>query len=82
MRLHDELGGHWALLVPGTGGRACAEAAADRLGPFPVPLTRTDGSDDVWLVRTGAHRAWRGRTDAAGLGRWLDEALHDGKAKR
>lgn len=82
-RLHSELGGHWAALVPDGGADAYVKTAADRLGEYLVPLTRTDGANEVWLLRPDAHLAWRSLPDhSAGLGRWLDNALQHGRARR
>lgn len=75
-RLHGELGGRWALLVPKDAGDGPAKAARDRLEDFVGTLERVDGRDDVWLIRPDAHLAWRGRpADVAGLRRWLEDAL-------
>ncbi|MQA83819.1 MAG: FAD-dependent oxidoreductase [Streptosporangiales bacterium] len=81
-RLHGELGGRWALLVPASGADACVKTAADRLGEYVTPLTRTSRFDEVWLVRPDAHLAWRGRPYPAGLERWLEGALRHGRAGR
>jgi 4,5-epoxidase len=85
-RLHRELGGHWVLLIPGTGADACVKTAADRLGDYLTPLTRTDRTGDqtgeVWLVRPDAHLAWRGPPGPTALGRWLDAALRHGHVRR
>ncbi|HEY3685981.1 MAG TPA: FAD-dependent monooxygenase [Streptosporangiaceae bacterium] len=79
-RLHAALGGRWALL--GAEAETWVTAARQRLGEYVVPLRRTDaGTDEVWLVRPDGHLGWRGR-DPAALGRWLDGALHDGRAPR
>ncbi|MPZ85349.1 MAG: NAD(P)-binding protein [Actinophytocola sp.] len=86
-RLHDELGGRWALLVPEgamtTTTDACAAVARDRLGDLVGTLERADGSSEVWLVRPDGHLAWRGRAGPAGspqrlpqrLRRWLEDTL-------
>lgn len=80
VRLHGALGGHWALLVPRSGAGPCVAAARQRLGDRVVPLHRTIGApDETWLVRPDGHLGWRGR-DPAGLGRWLDGALRNGRA--
>ncbi|GAB3416180.1 FAD-dependent monooxygenase [Flindersiella endophytica] len=78
-RLHAELGGRWALLVPRTGANELEAAARQRLGD-QVGMLRHDG-DQTLLVRPDAHLAWRGN-DLAGLGRWLDNALQYGRASR
>ncbi|MCO1658858.1 FAD-dependent monooxygenase [Pseudonocardia sp. S2-4] len=83
-RLHAELGGHWAMLLPKDGAEACAATVRHALGTYVVLLRQVDDSfpDEVLLVRPDAHIAWRGRDDAAALLRWLDSALHGGRAKR
>lgn len=80
--LHGELGGRWALLEPEGGADECVKVATDLLGEYLAPVVRTDGVEEVWLVRPDAHLAWRGRPDAAGLERWLENALRYGRAKR
>lgn len=77
-RLHGELGGRWALLEPSSAGGAGLEAARRRLGEFVVGL-RYDG-DEAMLVRPDAHLGWRGG-DAAGLDRWLRDALSAGRTR-
>ena len=80
-RLHGELDGRWALLVPRSGGTDSVAAARKRLGDHVVTLTVPDNkASEVWLVRPDAHMAWRGRRDPAALGRWLDNALQHGRA--
>lgn len=80
-RLHAELGGRWALIVPASGAAACVAEARKRLGDSVGTVTPADGgSDEVWLVRPDAHLARRGRPDPARLGRWLDDALQHGRA--
>lgn len=77
-RLHAELGGRWALLLPSNAASACAAAVRDRLGDLVGTLDRSDGSDQAWLIRPDGHLAWRGRVDTAAvrpLRRWLENAL-------
>ncbi|NYH55599.1 4,5-epoxidase [Nocardiopsis arvandica] len=81
-RLHAELGGRWALLVPPSGAEAYVEAARTSLGDGVVALTADHHPrDDVWLVRPDAHLAWRGRGGTDGLRRWLETALGQGRAR-
>jgi 4,5-epoxidase len=77
-RLHAELGSSWAVVAADPALRAaCADAATKWLGAAAVArLTPTSGTPrDALLVRPDAHLAWRG-TDAAGLQRWMVDALH------
>ncbi|KAA0118364.1 oxygenase [Mycolicibacterium sp. P9-22] len=80
-RLHSELCGRWALLLPASrpaGGNLAA--ARRRLGDFVIGLTY-EGAD-MLLIRPDAHLGWRGDPDAtAGLNRWLAEALGTGNAR-
>lgn len=76
VRLHAELGGRFALLVPETGAEECVSTAQRWLGDRVVPLRSAEGRPgEVWLVRPDAHLAWRGQ-DPAGLARWLTGTLH------
>ncbi|MGQ9351216.1 FAD-dependent oxidoreductase [Mycolicibacterium gilvum] len=79
-RLHGELGGRWALLLPRgvpAVGAAAVRGPAGYLADYLVTLHH--GRDDVMLVRPDAHLAWRGaHDDVAGLDRWLATALHPG----
>jgi hypothetical protein len=79
-RLHAQLGGQWAVLLPENGSGTSAAVAARALGTSVVPLRWPDGSprNETWLVRPDAHLAWRGR-DAAALERWLESALRTGR---
>jgi 4,5-epoxidase len=73
-RLHGELGGRWALLVPSTAdGSAYAEIARKHLGDDAVTvLAPTGGSTrDILLVRPDAHLGWGGPGRAADLDDWL-----------
>ncbi len=85
-RLHAELGGEWALLVPASGDAAGPvarwgnQAAARRDGVEPARLTRTDGVPEAWLVRPDGHLAWRG-TDPAAAAPWLAGVLQSGRAR-
>lgn len=83
-RLHAELGGRWAVLIPNPGTDDCVAAARQRLGQHVVPLRRTDNrAGEAWLVRPDAHLAWRGRDDdVSELRRWLDGALGTERARR
>ena len=65
-RLHAELGGRWAVLVPQQ--VEATPTTADRLGDH-VGMLHYDG-DQILLVRPDGHLAWRG-TDPAGPDRWL-----------
>lgn len=77
-RLHSELGGQWALMLPD--GAAFGIESARRLGEFVVVL-RHDGPE-VMLIRPDAHLAWRGSpADKAGLDRWLATALSSGSVR-
>ncbi|MFV8170702.1 FAD-dependent oxidoreductase [Mycolicibacterium peregrinum] len=78
-RLHSELGGQWALLLPEDTASVGIESAR-RLGEFVVVL-RYDGPDAM-LVRPDAHLAWRGSpADEAGLDHWLETALSSGSVR-
>lgn len=80
-RLHAELGGRFALLVPETGAEDYASTAEHWLGEHVMPLRFTEGRPgEVWLVRPDAHLAWRGQ-DPANLGRWLTTALKTGRTR-
>jgi 4,5-epoxidase len=86
-RLHAELGGRWALLVPAAvdaAGGGAVDAAGGGPGAEPrvepARLTRTDGVAETWLVRPDGHLAWRG-TDPASATSWLAELLRAGRAR-
>lgn len=80
-RLHAELGGRWALLVPSRAAVDGAAATRKWLDEYLVVL-RYDGQQAM-LVRPDAHLAWRGDPeDTAGIDRWLDGALRDGRGPR
>lgn len=81
--LHAELGGHWAMVVPGRGAAASITADAEKaLGDYVVTLVPTRRrTDDAMLVRPDAHLAWRGRPDSHDLGHWLQNALQHGRAR-
>lgn len=81
VRLHAQLGGHWALLVPPTGDAACVAAARRWLPENLVPLHRVGDTEDALLVRPDGHLAWRGH-NPADLDRWLQAALERGRARR
>jgi 4,5-epoxidase len=72
-RLHDELGGHWALLTA-QAQDTMIDIATDRLPGLVTTLRRTDAVDQTWLIRPDGHLAWRG-DDPRGLAHWLDVAL-------
>lgn len=78
-RLHAELGGRWALLVPGTNIGDLDTVVRQRLGEHVRVLSHD--SDEVMLVRPDAHLAWRGGADQSGLAEWLDSALHNSGTK-
>jgi 4,5-epoxidase len=80
-RLHVELGGHWAVLVPRDVAFGGAEAGRERLGDY-LRVLRYDGTQAM-LVRPDAHLAWRGDPDdETGVDRWLRNALCNGRAGR
>jgi 4,5-epoxidase len=72
-KLHTELVGRWALLVPLDKQVPIAEQLSDEL-----VVLRYQGPD-VLLVRPDAHLAWRDRPGPARLGAWLDNMLTRGK---
>jgi 4,5-epoxidase len=73
-RLHAELRGQWAVLVPD--GCARMDVARAWLGTSVTELAAesTAAGREALLVRPDGHLAWRG-TDPAGLQRWLSGAL-------
>ncbi len=73
-RLHDHLGGTWAILRP-EGGE---EWSPEVLGELAVVVDRTDGVAETWLVRPDGHLAWRG-TDYAGMRHWLVATFRGGR---
>ncbi|MFJ3926049.1 FAD-dependent monooxygenase [Streptomyces sp. NPDC090022] len=79
-RLHDELGGRWALLTPEDGpSEPDGEAVAARhlgAGRFSR-LIAPKGQQDTLLVRPDGHLAWRG-TSSAAMDRVLSRILVDG----
>jgi 4,5-epoxidase len=83
-RLHSELGGRWALLVPPADvAPRAAVGGTPEAGPAdvaPARLARTDGIPEAWLVRPDGHLAWRG-TDPAASGPWLAELLDRGRVR-
>ncbi len=80
-RLHDELGGRWALLLPPAAGSGAADAARRRLGEF-LGVLAYEGKQAM-LVRPDAQVAWRGAvSDVPGLDRWLATAFREGRVKR
>jgi 2-polyprenyl-6-methoxyphenol hydroxylase-like FAD-dependent oxidoreductase len=79
-RLHAELGGRWALLLPHDVALAVAERASEYLGAY-LGVLRYDGRQAM-LVRPDAHLAWRGEPGAgAGPDSWLARALRTGRAR-
>lgn len=80
-RLHGELGGRWALLLPaGTPPGQDIDSAERRLGDYVGRLTYE--GDDMMLVRPDAHLAWRGEPAAvADLTHWLTAALETGRTR-
>ncbi|WP_245811842.1 FAD-dependent monooxygenase [Actinophytocola xinjiangensis] len=73
-RLHTELGGRFALLVPD-------DAPGWSPNQWGVTLRFTEGRPgEAWLVRPDAHLAWRGR-DPASLARWMTETLTTGPTR-
>lgn len=78
-RLHHELGGRWALLLP-DGAPDDIQPVRQRLGEFVTSLHH-DGKD-IMLIRPDAHLAWRGKPEeAGGLDRWLTAALDSGAVR-
>lgn len=78
-RLHSELGGRWALLLP-DGVPDDVEPVRHHLGEFVTTLLH-DGLD-IMLIRPDAHLAWRGRPDdVEELSRWLTAALGSGTVR-
>ncbi|MDH6197800.1 2-polyprenyl-6-methoxyphenol hydroxylase-like FAD-dependent oxidoreductase [Mycobacterium frederiksbergense] len=80
-RLHRELGGRWAVLLPpGAPAGQPLDPVRDRLGEF-VGVLRYD-DDQMMLIRPDAHLAWRGSPDEVdGLHRWLIAALTTGSTR-
>lgn len=77
-RLHGELGGRWALLLPD--GAPVDIGPTRRLGKF-VGVLRHQGPEAM-LIRPDAHLAWRGKPgDTDRLDRWLAAALSSGVAR-
>jgi 2-polyprenyl-6-methoxyphenol hydroxylase-like FAD-dependent oxidoreductase len=80
-RLHAQLRGHWALVLPDGGDAALEETARKHLGDRVVSLRRDDPSDpDALLVRPDGHLAWRGLRPTS-LARWLRSALETGRVR-
>lgn len=78
-RLHGELGGRWALLLP-DGVPDDLEPLRPHLGEFVVALHHD--SSEAMLIRPDAHLAWRGSPDDVGeLDRWLTAALGTGAVR-
>src|SRR5690606_6826170 len=77
VRLHEQLGGRWALLTPPSGANGALSVATRWLGDLVVPLRVDDHPEEAGRDRPDAHRAGRG--DTAGLSRWLETALRDGR---
>ncbi|RZQ63428.1 FAD-dependent monooxygenase [Amycolatopsis suaedae] len=77
-RLHAELRGGWALLLPRGGHGEHAETAAKLLGPGLVTLHRVDDEPRALLVRPDGHAAWRDDTD---LGETLAALLRGGRPR-
>lgn len=79
-RLHAELGGRWALLVPQDAVVNGAEAARQRLDGHLGVCTYS--GTDAMLVRPDAHLGWHGDPDdVAGLDGWLANALRSGRVR-
>ncbi|OBE98150.1 FAD-dependent monooxygenase [Mycobacterium sp. 852002-10029_SCH5224772] len=79
-RLHAELGGRWALLVPHDPDMADVEGAQNRLGGNLGVLSYK--GKDAMLVRPDAHLGWRGDAeDTVGLDRWLTNAFDTGRTR-
>lgn len=80
-RLHGELGGRWALLLPAhvSPGENVA-VVQRRLGDYVGMLTYQ--GDEMMLIRPDAHLAWRGaHTAVTELDRWLATSLATGKSR-
>ncbi|MCH9733098.1 MAG: FAD-dependent monooxygenase [Actinomycetia bacterium] len=73
-RLHRELAGRWALVIPTGGDITAAHAQAiRRLGDEIVVLDAA--VSDTLLVRPDAHLGWRHKTAKVELQTWLDNML-------
>ncbi|MEU4312147.1 FAD-dependent oxidoreductase [Nocardia sp. NPDC024068] len=81
--LYDQLGRHWALLLPADGSTDEFTDMRTRLGHNVIALHAepTSGQHDVRLIRPDAHLAWRG-TDPQQLTRWLSGTLQHGTVGR
>jgi hypothetical protein len=80
-RLHSELRGHWAVVLPADGDMALAEIARKHLGESVVALRRSDAAgSDALLVRPDGHLAWRGLRPAS-VDDWLHRALATGRVR-
>jgi len=81
LRLHRELGGQWALLIPENKSLDIdLGAVRQRLGGHLRALTY-DGHQ-MMLVRPDAHLAWKGGADdVSGLMGWLTAALYAGRTR-
>lgn len=82
-RLHTELGGRWALLVPRTpAGETCAAVTRQQLGEKTVTvLTPADSTaGTALLVRPDAHLGWRGTPTPDKIEQWLNAVLEHGRA--
>jgi 4,5-epoxidase len=81
--LHAELGGRWALVMPGRMvSDEHAAVAAARLGDerMVTLLADDDTEEELMLVRPDAHLGWRGRPDPGALDRWLTAMARHGRA--
>jgi 2-polyprenyl-6-methoxyphenol hydroxylase-like FAD-dependent oxidoreductase len=79
-RLHAELGGRWALLIPTHAPQELVTVAEKYLGGRLVVRSYSDRT--AMLVRPDAHLGWRGHPDdPAGIDRWLASALCTGRAR-
>ncbi|MEE9243779.1 MAG: hypothetical protein V3U55_07060 [Mycobacterium sp.] len=73
-RLHRELAGRWALVIPTGGDITPAHARAiSRLGDEVVVLDAA--VSDTLLIRPDAHLGWRHKHAEVKLEPWLDNIL-------
>lgn len=80
-RLHAELRGHWALVLPDGWDPVLGESTRKHLGDRAILLRRDDRADsDTLLVRPDGHLAWRGRRPE-NMDRWLRRALEAGSVR-
>lgn len=77
-RLYAELGGHWALITPGTTSEPeIPKWLHDRL----TVLTPVHSEKDSLLIRPDGHLAWRGDLSSNGLRHWSNTATAKGRTR-